>query len=40
MSYNNYELKYKTPMNDLPEHGEVVTEKPYYDNSSTPTTIP
>ena len=26
MSYNNYELKYKTPMNDLPEHGEVVTE--------------
>ena len=25
--YNNYELQYKTPMNDLPEHEEVV---PYF----------
>ena len=35
-NYNNYELQYKTPMNDLPEHEEVVTEKPYYDNGSAP----
>ena len=35
MSDNNYELEYKTPMNDLPEHGEVITKKPYYDNGST-----
>ena len=40
MYNNNYELEYKTPMNDLPEHGEVVTEKPYYDTGSTPIPIP
>ena len=33
MSDNIYELKYKTPMNDLPEQGEVVTEKPYYEST-------
>ena len=40
MSDNNYELEYKTPMNDLPEHGEVITKKPYYDNGSTLTPLP
>ena len=27
MSDNNYELEYKTPMNDLPEQGEVINRK-------------
>ena len=40
MSDNNYELEYKTPMNDLPEQGEVITEKPYYDNGFTLTPLP
>ena len=40
MSDNNYELEYKTPMNDLPAHGEVITKKPYYDNGSTLTPLP
>ena len=40
MDDNNYNLEYSTPMNDVPTHEEVLTEKPDYDKISTPTPQP